>query len=184
MDEKIQDAGGKEEEAQQTDPTKGLSKKEQRRVEVLKHELEPRIEQLERQLEALAAHGDERVDVGGADESAEASLRETDRRAAEAEPLAQVLQAVKDTNLESDPDALRLLGDTFASLSARLASLAVGRQQRPAARASHAIQPSGGLPAPDLRAEYERRVAALRPGDLAGLMEAKREFRKRGLEIY
>ena len=53
------------------------------------------------------------------------------------------------------------------------------------AKASHLIQPSGGgLPAPDLRQEYERRVGALRPGDVAGLMEVKREFRKRGLEVY
>jgi len=39
-------------------------------------------------------------------------------------------------------------------------------------------------PAPDLRAEYERRVGALRPGDVAGLLDLKREFRKRGLEVY
>jgi len=58
--------------------------------------------------------------------------------------------------------------------------------ERPAARASHVIQPSGGglPPAPDLRAEYEQRVATLRPGDVAGLMEVKREFRKKGLEVY
>ena len=58
--------------------------------------------------------------------------------------------------------------------------------ERPAARASHVIQPSGGglPPAPDLRAEYEKRVAAVRPGDVAGLMEIKREFRKKGLEVY
>ena len=58
--------------------------------------------------------------------------------------------------------------------------------ERPAARASHVIQPSGGglPPAPDLRAEYERRVGALRPGDVAGLLDLKREFRKRGLEVY
>ena len=58
--------------------------------------------------------------------------------------------------------------------------------ERPAARASHVIQPSGGglPPAPDLRAEYERRVGALRPGDVAGLLDLKREFRKKGLEVY
>ena len=37
---------------------------------------------------------------------------------------------------------------------------------------------------PDLRAEYERRVGALRPGDVAGLLDLKREFRKKGLEVY
>lgn len=53
-------------------------------------------------------------------------------------------------------------------------------------RASHVIQPSGGglPPAPDLRAEYERRVSAVRPGDVARLLEVKREFRKRGLEVF
>jgi hypothetical protein len=52
-------------------------------------------------------------------------------------------------------------------------------------RASHLIQPSGGgVPAPNLRVEYEHRLGALRPGDVAGLMEVKREFRKRGLEVY
>ena len=63
---------------------------------------------------------------------------------------------------------------------------AAEKPERPAARASHVIQPSGGglPPAPDLRAEYEKRVAALRPGDVAGLMEIKREFRKKGLEVY
>jgi hypothetical protein len=145
-----------------------------RRVEVLKHELEPRIERIERLLEEFNAHRDEREDVRGADKSTEALLRVTDPR----------VQALKDANLEGDPEALQLLGDTFASLGEGLASLAVGRQPRPAARASHAIQPSGGMPVPDLRGEYEHRVAALRPGDIAGLMEAKREFRKRGLEIY
>ena len=52
-------------------------------------------------------------------------------------------------------------------------------------RASHLIQPSGGgVPAPDLRREYERRLETLRLGDIVGLMELKREFRKRGLEVY
>lgn len=58
--------------------------------------------------------------------------------------------------------------------------------ERPAPRASHVIQPSGGglPPAADLRAEYEHRVGALRPGDVAGLLEVKREFRRKGLEVY
>ncbi len=91
-------------------------------------------------------------------------------------PFAQALQLLQSADLASDPKALRLLAD--------LAELAQGGPA-PAARASHLIQPSGGgVPAPDLRAEYERRLGALRPGDVAGLMELKREFRKRGLEIY
>ncbi|QYK51825.1 MAG: hypothetical protein KF701_04840 [Anaerolineales bacterium] len=52
-------------------------------------------------------------------------------------------------------------------------------------RASRVIPPGGaGAPAPDLREEYARRLGALRPGDLAAVLELKREFRKRGLEVY
>lgn len=77
----------------------------------------------------------------------------------------------------SNPKAMRLLAD--------FTELAQGGAPIPQPRASHVIQPSGGgLSAPDPRGEYERRVATLRPGDVAGLMELKREFRKRGLEVY
>jgi hypothetical protein len=87
------------------------------------------------------------------------------------------LQLLQKADLASDPRALRLLAD--------LAELAQGGAPTPQPRASHRIQPSGGgVPMPDLRAEYERRVAALRLGDVAGLMDIKREFRKRGLELY
>lgn len=92
-------------------------------------------------------------------------------------PFDQALRLLRSAELAGSPKALRLLAD--------LAELAQGGQPAPSARASHVIQPSGGgLPAPDLRAEYERRLASLRPGDIAGLMELKREFRKRGLEVY
>lgn len=92
-------------------------------------------------------------------------------------PFAQALRLLQSADMASNPKALRLLAD--------LAELAQGGEPAPAARASHLIQPSGGgLPAPDLRGEYEGRVGTLRPGDVAGLMELKREFRKRGLEVY
>jgi len=65
--------------------------------------------------------------------------------------------------------------------AAALIEQVLRRQGKPAPRASTVIQPSGGgLPAPDLRAEYEKRLRTLRPGDVAGLMELKREFRKKG----
>ncbi len=52
-------------------------------------------------------------------------------------------------------------------------------------RASRVIPPSGaGAPAPDLRAEYQRRLLALRRGDLGAVLELKREFRNKGLEVY
>jgi len=87
------------------------------------------------------------------------------------------LRLLQNSEVAGNPKALRLL--------AELAELAQGGAAAPAARASHVIQPSGGgLPAPDLRAEYEKRVGELRPGDIAGLMELKREFRKRGMEVW
>jgi hypothetical protein len=87
------------------------------------------------------------------------------------------LRLLQKADLASDPRALRLLAD--------LAELAQGGAPAVQPRASHRIQPSGGgVPAPDLLAEYERRISALRPGDVAGLMEIKREFRKRGLDVY
>ncbi|HLE41410.1 MAG TPA: hypothetical protein VI956_07885 [Nitrospirota bacterium] len=87
------------------------------------------------------------------------------------------LRLLQGSEVGSSPKALRLLAD--------LAELAQGGAPTPQSRASHVIQPSGGgLPAPDLRAEYEKRVGELRPGDIAGLMELKREFRKRGMEVW
>ena len=46
------------------------------------------------------------------------------------------------------------------------------------------VQPSGGAPQADLRSEYQMRLQQLRPGDVNGLMELKREFRGKGLEIF
>lgn len=95
---------------------------------------------------------------------------------AELEPRLERLEA-ENQNLKSELDALR------ATAAAEPAPAQPAPE--PAARASHVIQPSGGgLPAQDLRAAYDQRVAALRPGDVAGLMEVKRDFRKRGLEVY
>lgn len=107
--------------------------------------------------------------------------------------LAQARRILKDARLENDLEALRLLRQARGEgpqaelrLLGDLADLLLRRLDKPAAKASHAVQPSGGglPPTPDLRAEYEKRVGALRPGDLAGLMELKREFRKRGLQVY
>lgn len=92
-------------------------------------------------------------------------------------PFAQALRLLQNSELASNPRGLRLLAD--------LTELVKGTESAPIAKASHIIQPSGGgLPAPDLRGEYERRLRSLRPGDVAGLMEVKREFRKRGLEVW
>jgi len=105
--------------------------------------------------------------------------------------LGRRLQGIKDqrlSRLESELDFLKKLVVAQGADAGTPAAAAEPAQtlEPPAARASHVIQPSGGglPPAPDLRAEYEQRVATVRPGDVAGLMEVKREFRKKGLEVY
>lgn len=72
------------------------------------------------------------------------------------------------------------------ALEARLAQLAAAPSTQPTAgRPSRVVPPSGaGAPAPDLRAEYQRRLRSLRPGDLGAVLELKREFRNKGLEVY
>ncbi len=98
--------------------------------------------------------------------------------------VSKALRLFQEAGLQDDPEALRLVSELVA-VALRQDSLPPSRQGVPA-KASHIIQPSGGglPPAPDLRAEYEKRVGSLRPGDVAGLLDLKREFRKRGLEIY
>ncbi|MBX3002329.1 MAG: hypothetical protein KF828_00145 [Anaerolineales bacterium] len=79
----------------------------------------------------------------------------------------------------SEPDVQALVA-TAADALQRLA-----RWGAPQGRASLAIPPGGGgAPPADLPAEYRRRMAALRPGNLAAVVELKREFRQRGLEVY
>lgn len=110
--------------------------------------------------------------------------------------VTQARRILREAQLEQDSEALQLLhkageGEPASPqaelrLLGDLANLLLRRMEPPLARASHAVQPSGGglPPTPDLRAEYEKRVSALRPGDLSNLMELKREFRKRGLQVY
>lgn len=107
-------------------------------------------------------------------------------------PITQVRRILQQAELENDPEALRLLRQARGNgpqaeirLLGDLAELVLRRVEKPAARASQVIQPGGGgLPVADLRSEYEKRMGAVRPGDMAGVMEVKREFRKRGLEVY
>lgn len=107
------------------------------------------------------------------------------------EAVQRKFQGIKDQRLRRLEDELEFLKKLVTSQegTARADAPAAPSQQtpeRPAARASHVIQPSGGglPPAPDLRADYEKRVGALRPGDVSGLLELKRQFRKQGLEVY
>lgn len=78
-------------------------------------------------------------------------------------------------------EEVRALARAAAEALGRLAAVGEGA----GGRASRAIPPSGWpAPAADLQGEYQRRLGALRPGDLAAVMELKREFRRRGLEVY
>lgn len=155
----------------------GTSKKQQRIADIVKAQLrEELVEVLETRLEQLAA------ERGGASEP-------------DAPAQLQVLEALQHAGLEHAPGVQQLLqhaqgGEPHAELRALadLASLALARMAQvgqPAPRASRAMPPGGaGAAAPDVRSEYARRVAALRAGDVGGLLELKREFRKRGLEVY
>jgi hypothetical protein len=155
---------------------KGISKKQRKQAEVVQERLEPRFEKLEEQLEKLSELTTR--------EEAEAEERDLPA-------LYQVMRVLQKANLENDPEALRLLRmargngpQAEIKLVGDLAELALRRLEK-RGRASTVIQPSGGgAPRPDLRSEYEKQVGALRPGDVAGLMEVKREFRGRGLEVY
>jgi hypothetical protein len=171
MEKEIQTTEGEEKDVDLS--AKGFSKKQQRIADQVSESLKAElVEELEGKLEQLAARS--QYDLS-ADEPA----------------LQQVLAGLQDAGLQNDPGALRLLREARgrgpqAELRALadLAALAVARLAAPAGKASHAILPSGGAAATDLRAEYERRVRTVRPGDLAAVMEVKREFRRRGLEVY
>lgn len=164
----------------------------ERRVEarVAKHvatQLEDGLEQDEALTEGVAA--------AAAGAKAASGPNAVEISSGSASGLAQAQRILREAQLDQDPEALRLLQTAGEGQPASpqaelrllgdLADLLLRRLARPLAKASHAVQPSGGLPpAPDLHAEYEKRVGALRPGDLAGLMELKREFRKKGLQVY
>ncbi len=47
-----------------------------------------------------------------------------------------------------------------------------------------AVVPGGSSASSDLAQEYERRKQKLRPGDINALTALKREFRKKGLDLF
>jgi hypothetical protein len=66
-----------------------------------------------------------------------------------------------------------------------ITKLALQRAGRPATTAATVAQPSGGsTPEPDLHSEYDLRKTRLRPGDINALVELKREFRQKGLDVF
>lgn len=119
--------------------------------------------------------GDNLPEEGGAEFAKPASLGASKKQ-----------QRIADLVKEQVLGALRL--ELEQALEARLEQLAdqPGASAQPAAsRASRVIPPGGAsAPAQDLRAEYARRLRALRPGDLGAVLELKREFRHKGLEVY
>ena len=108
--------------------------------------------------------------------------------------LARKTSALQDSlGLLNDPDVNALFEsasysqDTegYIDMLTDITKLALERSKRPVATAASVIQPSGrSAPAPDLRSDYDTRKTRLRPGDVNALMELKREFRKKGLEVF
>jgi hypothetical protein len=81
---------------------------------------------------------------------------------------------------EYGPDA-----EGYLDFLSDITKLALQRAGRPAATPATVAQPVGsGAPEPDLRSEYDLRKARLRPGDVNALMELKREFRQKGLDVF
>lgn len=105
--------------------------------------------------------------------------------------LASARRLIKQAGLMQDPEAVELLRAFDAGapgagsrLLEGIGQLALRRLRREPAKAGAVVQPGGGMAAADLRADYERGVRRIRPGDVAGLTELKREFRKKGLEVF
>jgi hypothetical protein len=194
--------GGAMEETKELE--KGVSKKQERIVELVKDQIGEEIRQeiAERVTQGLSEVVETQLEKLSAKFGAPSSDRE---RAEDAPPMYQILSALQQPGFENDPEALRLMrqargqgapsspaelarsGQAPAELRllADLAGLALKRLEKPSTKGSTVILPSGGgLPAPDLSAEYEKRVRALRAGDMDGLMAVKREFRKRGMEVW
>ena len=178
------------EEQEQRNPNRGMSKKEKRRVEALRQQLEPRFKKLEEEsmqkISSIKTVSEKINEEGLSTERTDALENEkqearsqqgenAQRNDEKGTPIGKLVGALQAAGLGEDPAALKLVAELAAMDP---------RNWKP--KASHLIQPSGGgVPsAPDLRAEYERRVNELRPGDIDGLMEVKREFRRRGMEVW
>ena len=105
--------------------------------------------------------------------------------------LASARRLLRQAGLMEDPEALELLREyrqdapgSGTRLLEGISQLALRRLNRKPVKPGAVIQPSGGMATADLRADYERQVRRVRPGDVAGLAELKREVRKKGLEVF
>lgn len=97
------------------------------------------------------------------------------------------------TGLVNDPEVQAIIrrgayspdADGYLDFLGDITKLALQRAGRPTPTAASVAQPSGGgVPEPDLRSEYDLRKKRLRPGDVNGLVELKREFRGKGLDVF
>jgi hypothetical protein len=107
--------------------------------------------------------------------------------------LTKVRKILEKAGLEEDPEIVALMQQRLTrqdvqgalDLLGDVTGIALRKVRKAPASAATVIQPGDGkAPAQDLRQAYEVRKRRLRPGDVNGLMALKREFRKRGLEIY
>lgn len=176
-----------ESSAQEFQSEESLNEMQARLEERIQQEVERRFQsakdkrwaQLEKQYGELAELQKGRV-VGRVDEAADAADS----------PLAEAKRLLDKAGLSNDPEAVRLLSEAKRGESKDLrilsdaAELALRRSNRKSASSGSVVLPSGGKPTRDLRSEYEQRLKRLRPGDVAGLSELKREFRRKGLDVY
>lgn len=107
--------------------------------------------------------------------------------------MARAQHILEGAGLANDPEVLELFHEGqytpdvegYLDLLGDITEVTLRRANRPHASAAAVAQPGGSnLPEPDLRDEYEQRRKRLRPGDVGALMELKREFRQKGLNVY
>lgn len=105
--------------------------------------------------------------------------------------LGSARRLISQAGLSRDPEAMELLRAYQSGASGAgtrlvegISQLALRRLSREPVKAGAVIQPGGGMAATDLRSDYQRQVRRVRPGDVAGLAELKREFRKKGLDVF
>ena len=99
---------------------------------------------------------------------------------------------LKMAGLENDPEVSALIRDTnydadtegYVALLSDLTEVVLRRNGREPTGAGAVAQPSGGLPANDLREDYELRKRQVAAGDVNALMALKREFRGKGLDVF
>jgi hypothetical protein len=119
------------------------------------------------------------------------------RAAAEAELEIDILsrgeRLLQKANLSNHPELLMKIGSGeyskdvggYVRFLEDVSGMILDHAQEGVETVSAVIQPGGGVvPTPDLQSQYEKAKKKLSPGDLNGLTSLKRDFRKKGLEIF